>query len=680
MTDVINVNELSLLDAALHYANDRGWHVFPLMPGTKEPLPGSRGMDDATKDPEQIRAWWFFGNAAYNIGINCKLSGLLVVDPDRHTIDGVAAWESWKTGTGVELPSTWAVNTPGDGHHFYFSVPEDVDAPRGWLTKLVPGVDIKHNGYVVAAPSVSAGQGGRKWFARCLAAPVPMPTELIRAARRSEPPVRPSGLPVVLAAAPDVAARVRQLAAELQDAPENTGNDTATRIACMVGGYVGAGQLEYEEAREILCAALDGWTWAPGKPRSGMESTIERQLQFGMRSPRPWEATRSKFVPDVLSLNAPQTETPTLCTWDPVDLADVLNGTAVQVLPEIGWREDRVPLLYRGKEHSVAGEPESGKTWFALLLASQVLRVGGRVTYVDFEDDARTVVGRLLKLGVLADRLRDPARQFRYVRPEADVPPGKLAELLTFSDGVADLLVLDGYTEGAGAVGLDIMSQNDIALWRQKIVKPALTLGCATLVTDHVVKDKDSRGRYAIGAQHKLAGLTGVQFLIEVTETWGRGLKGRSRVIVTKDRNGGLRPKGKATSTPNHTHIGDLVGDATSGDMTSLVLWPPFEDKAADEWDGGLLAGKPGRELVKHLRPILTHVQASLEPLSSNDIAREVSGGKAVLLKALEWLSAADYVKYDLGLRGAKSYTITGQGAKWLVDHTGSTGSEPVLN
>jgi hypothetical protein len=265
------------------------------------------------------------------------------------------------------------------------------------------------------------------------------------------------------------------------------------------------------------------------------------------------------------------------------------------------------------------------------------------------------------------------------VRPETGPVPGDVQGLLGFPAGAADLLVYDGYTEGAALAGRDIMSQNDIALWRQALVKPALDLGCATLVTDHVIKDKDTRGRYAIGAQHKLAGLTGVQFLVDVVETWGKGARGRSKVIITKDRNGGLRPHGQATGTANHTHIGDLVGDASSGDMTSLILWPPFVDKDGDEWDSGIMAGRPAKELVKHLVPILSYLEKSLQAPTSNDIAREVSGGKAALLKALEWLSAANYVAYTT--QGtARHYVITPEGTQKLPVRTGSIGSEPVLN
>jgi hypothetical protein len=72
-----------LLRSALALAA-RGWHVFPCLPGGKRPALRGNWQDLATTDPDQVSAWW--ARAAYNIGISCGPSGLVVIDLDApHT-------------------------------------------------------------------------------------------------------------------------------------------------------------------------------------------------------------------------------------------------------------------------------------------------------------------------------------------------------------------------------------------------------------------------------------------------------------------------------------------------------------------------------------------------------------------------------------------------------------------
>jgi hypothetical protein len=56
-------------------------------------------------------------------------------------------------------------------------------------------------------------------------------------------------------------------------------------------------------------------------------------------------------------------------SWAPLDLGPYLRGEVKRPVPSLGlYRSDGVRLIYPGKEHSVIGEMESGKSW--LLLAS----------------------------------------------------------------------------------------------------------------------------------------------------------------------------------------------------------------------------------------------------------------------------------------------------------------------
>jgi hypothetical protein len=305
-----------------------------------------------------------------------------------------------------------------------------------------------------------------------------------------------------------------------------------------------------QAAETQLYAALhvtvyDGATWRA-------QDTIDRAYADVAGKPGPdyWHAT---LIRPSLE-DAAETS-----SWLPVDMQPVLDGQDCRPVPTMGRRSDGLRLLYPGKEHSISSEPECGKTWWVLLQVLSVLQDGGRVVYIDFEDDQYVIGGRLISMGGRA--FMGPG-QFRYVRPDTAPPDEAVGRLCAFDDGVADLVVLDGVTEGMGLMGLDIVSNRDITAWRS-VAKKAMRLGAAVLSTDHETKSKDTRGRFAIGGGHKLAGLNGVMFKMEnVRPLNSASSDGLTRVYFTKDRNGRLRENAttndKVQPQDGLTHLGDL--------------------------------------------------------------------------------------------------------------------------
>lgn len=91
-------------------------------------------------------------------------------------------------------------------------------------------------------------------------------------------------------------------------------------------------------------------------------------------------------------LERPSTD-PVASSWAPVDLAPVLDGTAPATIPGVLERTDGVRLLYRGKRHLLAGEPEAGKGWIAMRACSGRIALGEQVLYLDFEDDEEASSG-----------------------------------------------------------------------------------------------------------------------------------------------------------------------------------------------------------------------------------------------------------------------------------------------
>lgn len=149
-------NRISLLNSARALAR-MGFHVFPVIPNSKEPAI-REFPKRATKDIERIERWW--SQKSYNIGVstsefNCT-QGLVVVDIDNK--DG-------KDGSGqllkLELegkvfPKTLSVKTPSNGMHLIFKSPGPV---KQGTNVLAEGIDIRsRGGYVVSVGSVIDGK------------------------------------------------------------------------------------------------------------------------------------------------------------------------------------------------------------------------------------------------------------------------------------------------------------------------------------------------------------------------------------------------------------------------------------------------------------------------------------------------------------------------------------------
>ena len=132
----------SLAQAALRYAA-QGFKIFPITPGSKEPLlPGSWTVA-ATDEPTQVLEWWQ-EHPDSNIGIMAG-EDTVIVDVDRKK--GKDGWQ--EVGGLIDQNTLWAA-TPNNGFHFYYKTHID---PNERLRSL-PGVDVQHrNHYVLAPPS-----------------------------------------------------------------------------------------------------------------------------------------------------------------------------------------------------------------------------------------------------------------------------------------------------------------------------------------------------------------------------------------------------------------------------------------------------------------------------------------------------------------------------------------------
>ena len=315
-------------------------------------------------------------------------------------------------------------------------------------------------------------------------------------------------------------------------------------------------------------------------------------------------------------------------TWLPVDLSDVLAGSWQPPRPTVGRRIDGVALFYPAKVHTVAAETEAGKTWFALSAVTDELNAGNHVLYLDFEDDQGGVVGRLLALQVDRDVI---AERFQYVRPAGPLGTGlNLDDLIGIvSTTSPTIIVLDGVTEAMVLHGLDPLSNKDTAEFGRILPRRLAAMGPAFLALDHVTKDREGRGRYAIGAVHKLNGLDGAAYLLENRTPFGIGTTGRSTIKVAKDRNGQLRRNGLPSSNGLYW-FGDLVLESHGEDFAEVRVEAPTE--RAEDFRPTHLMGRIVEALEQH------------GPLAQRRILAAAKGKRESLIGALDCLILDGYV------------------------------------
>lgn len=343
------------------------------------------------------------------------------------------------------------------------------------------------------------------------------------------------------------------------------------------------------------------------------------------------EASLSTRVADHLSAGAARL-TPrgsAISSWTPMDLTGVLSGEITTVMPAVLARADGEHLLYPGKVHSISGEPGSGKSWLAILGVAQALLEGQAALYCDFEDRPQTLIERLRALGVADDAI---ASLLRYVRPEQALDPsGELALLRAAAD--CPLAIVDGVTEAMGLHGLEMNDNTDVARFLAMLPRRIADVGPAVLQVDHVVKNAEARGRYAIGGQHKLAGIDGVAYKAVVAKPMARGIRGSTRIVIDKDRGGYVGPTGMTAA--------ELILDATAAaEGGTTYLWAdvpaPEMSESGDFRPTGLMEkvsrfleinpGVSGRNVTEVVKGKQEHVKTALQMLVAEGYVSVVPG------------------------------------------------------
>lgn len=336
-------------------------------------------------------------------------------------------------------------------------------------------------------------------------------------------------------------------------------------------------------------------------------------------------------------------------SWQPVDLTAVLTGGHIDPAPSVLNRDDGPALFYEGKVHSVSGQSESLKSWLLLVAAAQLLSRRERVVWLDFEDSAASVIGRLLALGCGPAAI---ASHFSYVRPTE--PLETAAGTSIHSDGLTirpqppRLVVVDGVTEAMSLHGLEPNSNSDVAAFMNQLTKPLArgalrdVTGPAVVLIDHLVKNRENQGRFAIGAQHKLAGLDGAAYLVDLKQPFGHGKHGITRIDVAKDRPGRVREHAAGN------HIADLHLRSEPDGSVIAELHPPDQPAPGEPWRPTYLMEQVSRLL-----------ETTTTPLTGRDITDRIKSKAANTRAAITALINDGYITVEPGPHRAQLHSST---------------------
>ncbi|WP_242908694.1 bifunctional DNA primase/polymerase [Actinomadura terrae] len=677
-----------------------GWTgVLPLPAHRKKPVPrGWTGSGGAWPSFADCAAWADGPEGAGNIALRLP-PGVIGVDVDNYDAKaGAATLADAEARWGV-LPATWRTTSRDDGVSGIrlYRVPEGL----AWPGELGADVELIHAGYryAVVWPSVHPEGRTYRWISpsglTSTAVPDPdqfpplpdawveglthgqtaeaMPRNaladdtarawiLTRPGATTEPCARMAraidqarhdltGPGSAHNAARDAALRAVRLADE-----GHAGLLQALTVAH--GAFVanatrpdraGAVRFPSEAAREWAALVTSAVNLVSANPTgqtscdcagqlTGLIVSGAHPITVGATALTPPQPDPTRPPPDPTPQTSPEPDqTRSRTSWWPRNLAGVIAGQEDEPPPAVLARADGARLFYTGKVNAILGESESGKTWVLLLAVAQTLAAGRTVTYLDFEDTAAGIIGRLRALGVPDTDLT----RLHYIGPDETLHATASDDLREHLDAVeADLIGLDGVNAAMTLLGLDLEKNKDATAFAQLLLKPLARAGGAVVMVDHVPKHKEGRGKGGIGAQAKRAMMDGCALSVEVVEPFGRGMTGRLRITVDKDRPGHVRAVSKDA---RYVGMAVLASDAETGAVTVAIHGPdlaiPGPDKAAGE-------------RLMLMEAISDHLFENPPKTSVSGIALALSRRKEDVAAALDELVGRGYVDREGTARG----------------------------
>jgi hypothetical protein len=129
--------------------------------------------------------------------------------------------------------------------------------------------------------------------------------------------------------------------------------------------------------------------------------------------------------------------------------------------------------------------------------------------------------------------------------------------------------------------GGETKDNDAITRWMRIFPRTVATAsGAAVVLIDHITKNAETRGRFAIGGQAKLATIDGAAYLVEPLEALAPGRTGTLTMRVTKDRPGFIRKiAGMWRKSDRTQEAAVFTIDSTRPLMEYVIGVPLLEDE-----------------------------------------------------------------------------------------------------
>lgn len=302
-------------------------------------------------------------------------------------------------------------------------------------------------------------------------------------------------------------------------------------------------------------------------------------------------------------------------TWQPIDLATLEQKPPA--LPTIGG------IIYPGLRHVFSGPPEAAKTWVVLAIALQHLRrnPGDTIIHIDFEMYAHRTRDRLQAMGATTPELT----RFIHYEPETPADDTVISELVAAHQPT--FAIIDAAAGAYTLQNLDDGKRLEVELFARTFIDPFRTRNVATILLDHVIKNQETRGQFAIGSERKI-GSADVHLGFEKIVPFGRGRIGLAKIVRHKDRDGYL---------PAPT-VGEF--ELKSDSEGTTVTWEIRLAIDTEDWKPTALMEKISRWLEEQTGPV-----------SRAAVERAISGKAEYKRRALDELFAAGNITRDNTIR-----------------------------